>query len=114
MGEIKKNIFFPNQLLDRFLRVWGLIYALVSFDISPPCAGNTPTKVKRYLEVCDTQGRRGMRRRKAKREKAEPSVFLPRRRRLPHVGSCKAPYAACSHGYVTQAKVDEGDTKGTF
>ena len=82
MGESQKNTFFRNQLLDPFFESLGpdiAVYALISFDASPPCAGNTPTKAKIYLEVCDTQGRRGRRGRKAKRKKAEPSVLLPRR-----------------------------------
>ena len=42
---VKAKVFFPNQLLNRFFESLGpdiRLYALVSFDISPPCADNTP------------------------------------------------------------------------
>ena len=58
--KVKKNIF-PKSTPRPFFESPGpdiRVYALVSFDISPPCSGNTPRKAKLYLEVCDTQGRR--------------------------------------------------------
>ena len=65
--KVKKYIF-PKSAPRPFCESLGPdipVCALISFDISSVCHGNIPTKSKIYLEVCNTQGLIGRRRRNA-------------------------------------------------